>query len=267
MSSSVSFHGLGRILLTFLKRGNKDDRLTIDPDEYSTGYHVHFLQHTIRNTTETYLSNSELMPYLHRMFRTIELDVHAYDCVQIDCPSFPTVMIERTGLLNYFHILSDQIKSLQKTWPMEWSGKEYVRAKPSSESFSGEARLYVKMIKDDCLDDTLCIVPEDGGSSYLIRHEQNYLKNTTERVIPANDLHPYLQRFFTALSVDAEPYSHIQVDVPMYPCVMLKHSSIYSYLPLLLEQIQTTDTWPTEKSGKRRTSGPRRENDWDALVY
>ena len=264
---SVNFQGLGRILLTFQKQGSKDDRLTITPDSQSTGYDVTFLQNTIYNNTTTYMTNGELLPYLHRLLRTMEFDTQGYECVQFDCPSFPTVLIEASNLVNYYYVLADQIKSLQQSWPAERSGSDYSSQRKMSGSYSGDGRLFLTLIKKDTKDDTLSITPENGGTSYYVRYDQNYLKNSTERVLHAHELVPYLQRFFTALASDMEPYDHIQVDFPLYPSVMLDQKKVYSYLPLLVEQIQSIDSWPSECSGKRRVNNLRREYDWDTLAY
>ena len=249
MSNTANFQGLGRIILTFQKNGFKDDKLTIAADSETSGYIVTFLQNTIDNLSTNYLTNAELTPYLNRLFRTMEFDVQGYDCVQFDCPLYPTVIVERANLLNYYYILADQIASLQNAWPTEKSGADFLTAKKISTAYAGEGRLYCRLIKEGNKDDILCIRRQEDF--YHIRYAQNHLMNSYESYMPASELIPYLQRFFTAVTCDAEPCTNVQVDFPMYPTVMLKTQQLHHYTPVLFEQIRAIDSWPTERSGKR----------------
>lgn len=268
MNSSVNFAGLGRIVLTFQKKGCKDDTLVVTPDSQTDGYNVSFVQNTIRTNSENYLTNDKLIPYLDRLIRALEFDAEPYDCVQFDCPTYPTVIIEKDNLQDYFYVLSEQISSLQSSWPYEKSGVHHTEAKRSSKSYNGEGRLYFTMQKDGKKDDVLSVYPEHNGFS--VRFEQNEILNTTEWFVNSSDITPYIERFFTTISYDAEPCNYVQVDFPLYPTVLITKSNILAYLPLLSEQIteqvESFHAWPTESSGKHFMN-PRSDYDWDVLAY
>jgi hypothetical protein len=266
MNTSVNFQGLGRIIFTFQKKHSKDDTLTVVPDTNSDGYNVTFVQNTMHNKTESHLANSELIPYLNRLFNVMMFDVAPYDCVQIDCPSFPTVVIEMYNIMSYVSVLTDQINSMQTHWPQEKSGLTYAfEGGRASKTFTGDGRILVTLIKDNKKDDILSIQPEACG--YNVRFEQAELINETENFVYTNDLPAYISRFFTAVMYDAEPHECIQVDFPLYPTVLIKHEDLASYLPHLINQIMTVVDWPTEISGKREMLNPRSEYDWDVLGY
>jgi len=258
---------MGRIVLTFEKQTRKDDVLTIVPDDQSNGYYVTFKQNTIQNMTERYFTNSELVPYLDRFLRTAANDSDPYECVQVDCPTFPTVIVSIPNVLTYFPVLVDQIQSIQTYWPMEHSGRRMKDVPPPSLKYDGDSRIMVILQREDRQDDILTVTPHEEMDGYQIHFAQKHLRNVTERFVPSQELTPYLERFVRALAVDEEPFAQIQFDCPMYPTTIVKHMNLFTYYHLFLDQVKSLkENWPTEMSATY-TYNPHREYDWDVLAY
>jgi len=281
MSDSVNFQGHARIQITFIKEGNKDDKLFIAPDTQSDGYTVLFDQKNIKNKAEVFMANVDLLPYVERIFLTVLYDQDPCDCIQVDFPTYPSIIVERRNLQDYFPLFSEQLASIQSYWPTEYSGYPYANKDAPSSVFEGSARLYLIMMKNGKPDDKLVVYPEDNG--YYVRHDQTNLVLTTETFLYQHEFVPYIQRFLTTLAYDAEPYDNLQVDCPMYPTALINWESISSYAPLLVLQLSSIKNWPEENSGTRKT--PVRTNhatsssayaratanasdyDWDVLAY
>ena len=271
---------LARILLICQKNGMQDDILTISPDTDSTGYNVRFDQKTIMNTTDTYMENKELAPYLYRFFRSIETDMVPYDCVQIDSPTFPTVVITSSNLLAYYPVLVDQIQSIQTNWPTETNGDSGAERNTLSQSFEGAARILLILQHSRTKDTILTIVPDEEHQGFYVRLDQKELRYITETYVGTADLVLYMERFFRAMMCDEEPCESVQFDCPLYPTTIIELGKLNTYFSLLVEQIYYLQfNWPMEKSGSRSKASKNshqnvhdyyeasRDYDWDVLAY
>ena len=202
-TTSMNYSGPARIIVLFIKDSNKDDRLFITPDNETTGYYVTFEQNTILNKTENYVANQELVPYINNLFSAVQVDCDPYDCIQVDFPTYPTIIVERENLLSYLQIFAEQLSSVQAYWPSEISGNDYLPAKPGSREFEGPARLYFIFQKKGKKDDKLSIIPDAHG--YKLCYDHADLFHTTERLIYSHELTSYLQLLSASLAFDAEP--------------------------------------------------------------
>lgn len=254
---------LGRIILIFQKVGMKDDKLTILPDSMSNGYNVTFEQNVIGTKANMYIKNSALVPYLDKFFTAIENDTVPYDCVQIDSPTYSTVIISMSNIRNYFPMLIDQINMFQRSWPTETSGSRRIKTRNPA---NGNGEIVVILQRATFVDDVLRIVPDSYSDDYLVRFEQNYINNTTEKYLNADELIQYLNLFMSVLCADEEPFKHVQIDCPMYPSTIVPIECVDQYKSKFLDMVESIENnWPDEHIiGK--TSDPRREYDWDVLA-
>jgi hypothetical protein len=97
----------------------KDDVLVIRPDEDSNGYYATFTQGEVGNVTERYIQNRDLMSYVDMFFQSVVNDEARCDKIQIDCPSFPTAIVDPDDIYDYLDTFEDQVDSLQDVWPTE----------------------------------------------------------------------------------------------------------------------------------------------------
>ena len=262
---TMSNSDLARILLIFQQSGRKDDVLTILPDRNSMGYNITFAQNTIGNTSTTYVKNDELASYLDRFRMVIEHDLVPYECVQIDSPTYPSVIVSMDQMRTYLPLLQTQIDMFQRSWPTEYTC--CMRDTKLSRSYNGHGRLVILLQRETRVDDILTIRPDSLTEGYLVRFDQTYIRNTTETYLHADEILPYIQQFMEVLYADEEPFPFIQIDCPMYPSIVVPVTNVRAYTPLLLDMLRSLETsWPMEQSGKARHD-PRREYDWDVLAY
>jgi len=117
------------------------------------------------------------------------------------------------------------------------------------------ARILVILQKAGAKDDVITIRPDQESSGYKVDFVQNTIQNTTHTTVPNGELGQYLDRVVRTIQYDAIPYEHIQVDCPLYPTVIVTLPNLNTYLPILLDQIQSLQlNWPTEISGKQNLS-------------
>ena len=108
----------------FFQRDNlPDDTLLIKPSPYSMGFMVKYTQNSNATRVEHELANTELVPYLERLFTAMMFDKVPCAFIQIDCPGYSSVVLEMTTILSYLPILRSQIESFQNSWPLECIGK------------------------------------------------------------------------------------------------------------------------------------------------
>ena len=261
---SFSNAKLARILIICEKRGMKDDILSISPDTDSTGYNVRFTQNTIRNETTSYMSNNELAPYLYRFFRSVQNDLVPYDALQVDCPTFPSVIISNVNLLNYYPVLVDQIQSIQLNWPSETNGEYSTQENRLSQTFSGKGRIVLVLQKDGCEDSILTVWPAKKNQGYYVRLDQQELHYITEGFVNKVDLMLYMERFFRSLISDEESCENVQFDCPLYPTTIVPTQNLSLYYGLFMEQIYALQlNWPMEKSNMKNTES---SHDWSNLA-
>lgn len=250
--SSNSYSELGRIVFTLIKNGNSDntsdDKLTVRPDVDSNGYNVTFDQKTILNTVNAYVTNEDFLGYLNNFFNSISLDSDPCEFVQIDCPSYPTILLKSGNVLGYLPVLQCQIAHMQEHWPMEYSGSKNLPNK--SHTYNRFANIYLVLQSAGRKDDILRISKHLNG--YKVRLEQNNINNTTVRYIPNSDILYYLECVFRTILSDEEAYSGIQVDCPLFPTVLLPRQSLENYSKVMYDQILFLQkNWPLEHSGKQ----------------
>jgi hypothetical protein len=110
---------LAKITIYLQKNCVKDDVLIVTPDENTNGYYASFKQAQVGVVSKRYIANRELMPYLGMFFQSVVCDEARCDKIQIDCPSFPTVIVDPEDIYDYLDTLEDQVDSLQDVWPTE----------------------------------------------------------------------------------------------------------------------------------------------------
>ena len=94
--------------------------------------------------------------------------------------------------------------------------------------------------------DDLTVVPT-SAAYYDVTLHQRTVKSKTSFALRMSMLSNYLSVFFTTILADRNPPTFVQIDMPMYPCVLLKRADIISYSEVMSAQLDTlTDDWPTE---------------------
>ena len=141
------------IHIFFTKDKRPDDTLQIKPLPRSLGFTAKFTQNSNATQVEHQLTNTELVPYLERVFTSMMFDVQIYDYVQIDCPGYSSVVLNTKNVLSYLPILHSQIDSLQNSWPLESIGKRPSTSEPSTEGK---------------LDSCMCVASDKAPVNYLI---------------------------------------------------------------------------------------------------
>ena len=107
-----------------MKDKHPDDTLSIKPSQHSLrGFTAKYTQNSNATQVEHELANTELMPYLERLFSSMMFDAWCYESVQIDCPGYSSVVLKTINIRSYLPILRSQIDSLQNSWPLESVGK------------------------------------------------------------------------------------------------------------------------------------------------
>jgi hypothetical protein len=113
VSDTMAYAAIHLVLQT---AGKKDDVLTIRPDEHSDNYLVVYEQNTINNTTHSISTPENIHEYLRLFLDAVSEDYDGPDMIQLDVPSFPTVVIHAEDAQYYFSTLSRQISMLQSQW-------------------------------------------------------------------------------------------------------------------------------------------------------
>jgi len=97
--------------------------------------------------------------------------------------------------------------------------------------------------------DELRIVPS-SATHYEVRFDQRSLRLQTDFELDGAKLPNYLSVFFSTILGDRERPLWIQIDVPMYPSVLLKSEDLIPYSSVLTAQLDSLqDDWPIEVIG------------------
>jgi hypothetical protein len=122
MSNSSTTYG--KIMLICIRPNREDDVLKITPSEDDRSYEIEFTQNSINNTVYTTVRQNDLENYLENFLQSVSMDEDRPQSIQIDVPSFPSVMIKSANILEYTSLLFDQISSIQDEWPLEISARK-----------------------------------------------------------------------------------------------------------------------------------------------
>jgi hypothetical protein len=114
---------MAAIVFVFHTRNKPDDTLLIRPDSHSLGFNATFTQHSVGSQVVHHVPNTDLIPYIDRVFTRLSFDEQRPDFVQIDCPGYSSVILKTYRVQSYLSILTEQIQSLQNRWPREVLGK------------------------------------------------------------------------------------------------------------------------------------------------
>jgi hypothetical protein len=107
------------IKLIFQKDGCKDDILKITPSEENNTYNVEYTQNTINNVVYSNIAPRYLPQYLKIFLCSVVFDEERGQFVQLEVPSFPTVIVKMAKVLEYYELLVEQIQSIEDNWPTE----------------------------------------------------------------------------------------------------------------------------------------------------
>ena len=109
---------LFRIVLQ--KEGANDDVLKIHPSQlHHSIYEAEFLQATIANVSYAALKSSGVLGYVELFLDSVLADENGCECIQIDCPPFPSVILYRESIIKYMPVLRVQLNSIMENWPAE----------------------------------------------------------------------------------------------------------------------------------------------------
>jgi hypothetical protein len=109
-----------KILITLINgERSTDDILKITPSENNNTYDIEFRQNTVNNVVYANIVQRNLPSYLEQFFTSVTLDEEGARSIQIEVPSFPTIMIKTANALKYLELLQDQIESIEDNWPTE----------------------------------------------------------------------------------------------------------------------------------------------------
>jgi hypothetical protein len=105
------------IIITLQKNYKDDDVLRFYPT--NEGFDVTFEQRSIGIKVSTYMIQDEVTGYLGRFLKSLTLDDNGCDYVQIDCPSYPTVILKIANVERYIPVLIEQVQTQLANWPLE----------------------------------------------------------------------------------------------------------------------------------------------------
>ena len=111
------------IYILLQKVDHKDDLLTITPDpDHGSMFNVKYEQNNLNSVNTFSLSSNTISRYLNLFFESIEMDNDGSDFIQIEIPSFPTVVIRAGDSGYYASTILKQIDFLIQTeeelgWP------------------------------------------------------------------------------------------------------------------------------------------------------
>ena len=109
-----------KIIITLINgERSTDDVLRITPSEDNNSYDIEFSQNTVNNVVYANIVQRNLPSYLEQFFTSVTLDEEGARDIQIEVPSFPTIMIKTSNVLKYLELLQDQIESIEDNWPTE----------------------------------------------------------------------------------------------------------------------------------------------------
>jgi hypothetical protein len=109
-----------KILITLINgERSTDDILKITPSENNNTYDIEFRQNTVNNVVYANIVQRNLPSYLEQFLTSVTLDEEGARSIQIEVPSFPTIMIKTVNALKYLELLQDQIESIEDNWPTE----------------------------------------------------------------------------------------------------------------------------------------------------
>ena len=114
---------LAAIKIVFITYGKPDDKLLICPERKGLGFTSTYTQDSTGSRVIHYVSNTDLIPYIERVFTRLSFDEARPDFVQFDCPGYSSVVLKTQNVYGYFEILKEQIASLQNRWPREVIGE------------------------------------------------------------------------------------------------------------------------------------------------
>ena len=114
---------LAAIKIVFMTRGKPDDKLLICPERKGLGFTATYTQDSTGSKVVHYVSNTDLLPYIERVFTRLSFDEVSPDFVQFDCPGYSSVVLKTQNVYGYLSILKEQIVSLQNRWPREVIGE------------------------------------------------------------------------------------------------------------------------------------------------
>ena len=109
---------LFRIVLQ--KESAKDDVLKIYPSTaHHSVYEAEFRQETTANISYAALKGTGVLSYVELFLDSVLADENGCECIQIDCPPFPSVILYRHSILKYMPVLRVQLSSIVENWPAE----------------------------------------------------------------------------------------------------------------------------------------------------
>jgi hypothetical protein len=114
---------LAAIKIVFITHGKPDDKLLICPERKGLGFTSTYTQDSTGSRVIHYVSNTDLIPYIERVFTRLSFDEARPDFVQFDCPGYSSVVLKTQNVYGYLEILKEQIVSLQNRWPREVIGE------------------------------------------------------------------------------------------------------------------------------------------------
>jgi len=114
-------------------------------------------------------------------------------------------------------------------------------------TISGYAKILVTIQRDGKSDDLLIVTPDLESDGYYVTFKQKTIGNTVDRYFENAALLPYISSFFTGLLYDHQRPDFVQIDVPMYPTVLLTPEKLFAYDAVLNHQVESLqDDWPFE---------------------
>ena len=126
------------------------------------------------------------------------------------------------------------------------SHKEEKQEKQEKPEVYSQIRIVLQ--RPEQLDDVLIVKPDNHSQWYDITFKQNTLGFTTTNSVQAEGLLNYLDSFLRCLLMDEDRVSHVQVDIPTYPTVLLKAHNIPSYYTLLRQKVlNIISHWPLDE--------------------
>ena len=139
-------------------------------------------------------------------------------------------------------------KWLKRDKPLaDYNMKPYNTVFVMEQSLHVFAPIILTLQKLNTPDDVLIVVPENGGECYNAFFLQRSVSNGHIMRIPFAQFEHYIHNFFHVLESDENGCSHMQIDFPGYPTMVVAKAKFLEYYTLFRRQLQSiVANWPIE---------------------
>jgi hypothetical protein len=129
----------------------------------------------------------------------------------------------------------------------DYNMKPYDTVFVMEQSLHAFAPIILTLQKLNTPDDVLIVVPENGRECYNAFFLQRSIGNGYTMRIPIAQFEHYIHNLFHVLERDENGCSHMQIDFPGYPTIIVSQAKFLEHYTLFRRQLQSiVADWPIE---------------------